>query len=368
MAGEDLTIRGHNEGTIFRRKTGQYVSAVTMRDGRRASRTTHSLVEARAALAELLRLRDAGAPITARIRLGSYLERWVSDDHGWAPKTWTRHREIVRLHLAGGPLGRARLSELSVGDVDRWLGSLDHLHPQTRRHVRSTLRRALADAIRDGVLTRNVAGLSRPPALQRRERPVLDANQARLLIDSTRGTRYGPLWTLLVTTGLRISEALGLAWSDVGPDSITVRRQLARENGEWVRRPPKTDKGRRTIPLTPLAVDALRAQREQQAADLGERPAPIDGLVFTNAKGRPLHGENTVKRLHADLAAAGLPRVNQHDLRHSCATLLYSVGVPLETISDILGHSTTRITADLYRHRVGELTRAAADRMQEALG
>jgi integrase len=367
MVGEDLTIRGHNEGTIFRRKTGQYVSAVTMRDGRRASRTTHSPVEARTALTELLRLRDAGAPITARIRLGAYLERWVSDDHGWAPKTWTRHREIVRIALAPA-LGHHRLSELSPGDVERAIRGMVGLAPQTRRHVRATLRRALADAVRDGIVARNVAGLARPDALPRHERPVLDANQARLLIDSTRGTRYGPLWTLLVTTGLRISEALGLAWSDVGPDSITVRRQLARENGEWVRRPPKTDKGRRTIPLTPLAVDALRAQRERQAADLGERPAPIDGLVFTNARGRPLHGENTVKRLHADLAAAGLPRVNQHDLRHSCATLLYSVGVPLETISDILGHSTTRITADLYRHRVGELARAAADRMQEALG
>jgi len=74
------------------------------------------------------------------------------------------------------------------------------------------------------------------------------------------------------------------------------------------------------------------------------------------------------KLLYRDEAAAGLPRVSPHGLRHSCATLLYSMGVPLETIADVLGHSTPRITAELYRHSVDALSVAAAERMQEALG
>ena len=76
----------------------------------------------------------------------------------------------------------------------------------------------------------------------------------------------------------------------------------------------------------------------------------------------------TLKSLQTDLAAAKLPRVTQHDLRHSAATVLYSMGVPLESIADWLGHSSVRVTQDLYRHRVADLQRAAADRMQEALG
>ena len=257
------------------------------------------------------------------------------------------------------------------------------LHPQSVRHLRATLRRTLADALREGLVARNVGALSRVPALPHRERTILDAIQARSLIESTRTTRYGPLWTILVTTGLRISEALGLTWSAInmgpavservpgekpGGPSLTVRHQLARENGEWVRRPPKTAKGRRTIPLTALGVEALRAQRALQDADLGGRPRPIDGLVFTSPAGRPLHETNTLKALYADLAAAGLPKVTQHDLRHSAATVLYGMGVDLETIADMLGHSSSRVTADLYRHRVADLQRSAADRMQEALG
>jgi len=150
-----------------------------------------------------------------------------------------------------------------------------------------------------------------------------------------------------------------------GP-SLTVRHQLAREDGEWVRRPPKTAKGRRTIPLTPLGVEALRARRETQREDRGI--PSTDGLVFTSERGHPLHGENTVKRLYDALDAAGLPRVTQHDLRHSCATLLFSLGVPIEVIADILGHSSSRFTADLYGHRVAALSVDATNRMQEALG
>jgi len=419
MEGREVRpTRSHNEGSLFQRKSGKqkgaWVALVTMRSGKRVSRYAKDRDTAKAQLAELLRLRDAGAPITDRIRLGAFLERWVSDGHGWAPATYRKHATIVRVHLVPA-LGHLRMSEMSVVDVDRVLGQLP-VGPRSAAHVRATLRRAFADALRDGVVTRNPGALSRPIRQPHRERTILDANQARILIGVE--SRYAPLWTILVTTGLRISEALGLLWSDVdfggndgslradgdgvrahgglrgattgearlrtggaagspgvggarphgaGP-SITVRHQLARENGEWVRRPPKTAKGRRTIPLTPLGVEAFRRQRAQQDTDLGARPRPIDGLVFTSPTGNPLHETNTLKALQADLATAGLPRVTQHDLRHSCATLLYSMGVPLETIADILGHTSSRITSDLYRHRVAQLQQDAADKLQEVLG
>lgn len=407
------TMRSHNEGSLFQRKSGRdkgvWVAVVTMRDGRRATRTERSRDDAKAQLVELLRLRDAGAPITGRIRLSDFLERWVSEDHGWSPATARKHRSIVEHHLVPA-VGFTRLSELSVAGVDDAIARRD-VGPRTQAHIRATLRRALADALRDGLVQRNVGGLSRPVRQPHTERPILDANQARLLIESTKGTRYGPLWTILVTTGLRISEALGLAWSAVdfggndagyvavpnaggpaglghrgsvpggGPldgrsrrdprhalPSLTIRHQLARENGEWVYRKPKTSKGRRVVPLTAVGVEALRAQRATQDADLGERPRPIDGLVFTSERGNPLHAENMSKLLATDLAAAGLPRVTCHDLRHACATLLYSMGIPMPTISDMLGHSSTRVTDAIYRHRVPELQQAAADAMQRALG
>lgn len=364
------TVRSHNEGSLFQRKSGRnagtWVAAVTMRSGKRATRWSKSRDEAKADLAELLRLRDAGARETGRVRLGDYLERWVSRDHSLAPSTHRKHEAAIRVHLAPR-LGHLRLSELSPADVSGALGDAgrEGLHPQSVRHLRATLRRALADALRDGLVTRNVGALSRVPPVPRTERPILDAAQAKLLIDSTRGTRHGPLWAVLLNTGMRISEALGLVWADVTPEYVNVHRALARVDGEWTWRDTKTAKGRRHIPLTDVAREAFRAQRAQQTEDRGTAST---GLVFTTDRGNAIHATNLLPKLRADLAAAGLPRVTIHDLRHSCATVLYAQGVPIEAISDWLGHSTTRVTADLYRHRVEAVNRDAAARLQEALG
>jgi len=357
-------VRGHHEGSLYRNvRRGVWVAAISLPDGRRRRRQAPTRADALAELRKMQKAQSAEAIDASRIRLGDYLQRWVDDDRQLAPATLRKHESIIRVHLVPR-LGHVLLSELSPSDVSRLLGDLGGLDPQSVRHVRSTLRRALADALRDDLVTRNAASLASPPKLPHRERPILDAAQARTLLESTRTTRYGPLWTILVTTGLRISEALGLAWSDVD-SAIHVRHALAREHGEWVRRPPKTAKGRRTIPLTPLGIEALRAQREQQAADRGA--VTLDGLVFTTERGAPIHATNLLPKLRADLAAAGLAKVGLHDLRHSCATVLFAAGVPLPVISDILGHSTIRITSDLYRHRVPELSVEAARRMQEAL-
>jgi integrase len=363
------TMRGHHEGSLFlRQRDKRWVASVTMPDGRRRSRSARSKAEGVAALRELLRQRDQAIPRDpGRERLGPYLQRWLEDVRPrLAPATWKKHESIVRVHLEPA-LGHVRLSELSVVHVRQWLSRPSGADGQTRRHHRATLRRALADALRDGLIVRNVAALAEPPKMQKAERTYLTTAQVRRIIEEARDERLWPLWVVIVTTGLRVSEALGLAWSDVGPDTVTVRKQLARVDGEWVRTEPKTRRSRRTIPLTPSAIEALAEQRRRQDAERGDHPRPIDGLVFTTPTGSPIHATNILPEWYAVLRRLGLPRVTTHDLRHSAASMMLSAGVPLPVIADILGHSTVRVTADLYAHVGVELRRDAADRLAEAL-
>lgn len=119
--------------------------------------------------------------------------------------------------------------------------------------------------------------------------------------------------------------------------------------------------------LIPIAVEALAEQRRRQDAERGDHPRPIDGLVFTTPTGNPIHSSNLLPPFRAMLARLGLPKVTVHDLRHSAATMMLTAGVPLPVIAEILGHSTMRVTADLYAHIVPELRRDAADRLTEAL-
>ena len=366
------TVRGHNEGTLFyRKRDSRWVAKVSMPDGTRPSASDPDKAEAKRLLAELLRLRDVGAkPADHRMTVGQFLRRWLDGvEAKVSPATYRQHESIVRLHLVPA-LGDRRLSDLSVSDVDAFLGH-GLLDPQTRRHHRSTLRRALADALRDGLVNRNVAALATPPKMPRRERPILTAAQAKRVIAETVDDPMHALYVLVLTTGMREAEMLGLAWADVDLDapSVSVVNTLHRGPKGWELHDPKTVKSRRTIPLTPVAVAALRRHRVRQreyqakAGALGR-----DGLVFTSPKGRPLHGSNLLPAWYAQLARLGLPRVTLHDARHSAATLMFAAGVPLPVISDILGHSTIRVTADLYRHRVPELSLDAARRVQEAVG
>ena len=391
-----LGVRGHNEGSLYQRADGRWVAAISLGDGRRASRYAKSRAEARTRLAELQRLKDAQAIEGSRLTLGRYLERWLDEVRPrLAPATWRKHEQHVRLHVIPR-LGHVRLSELSVShcrDLQRWL--VDDLDAQSVRHVRATLRRALADALREGLVQRNVAALAEPPRLDRRERPILTADQVRTLIDGTRGDRLHALWVLLATTGLREAEALGLTWKDVdlgradeavpvvrlatrnqdeglgaaGTPSIQVRHTLHRIDGQWQLREPKTPKSRRTVFLPPVTVEALRIHRTKQAEEwlAAGRPGEM-GLVFVRPDGRPYHGSKLTTLLYPVLDRLGLPRVHIHDLRHSAATILYGAGVPLEAIADMLGHSTVRVTQDLYRHRVEHVQREAADAMQRAIG
>lgn len=403
-------VRGHNEGSIFPRKDGRWVAAISLGDGRRATRYAKSKAEARDRLRELQRLKEAGAVDGSRMTLGQYLGKWLDDVRPrLAPATWRKHEQHCRNHIVPR-LGHARLSDLSVAEVRRFLARTD-LDPQTRRHHRATLRRALADAQRDGLVTRNVAALAEPPPLPHRERPILTADQARTLIEGTRDDRLHALWTLLVTTGLREAEALGLTWEDVnlgdalvlgrgvrpagdphgdqGQDhvglgggvhgsvrpasgatgAVHVRHTLHRIDGEWQLREPKTPKSRRTVTLPPVTVEALRKHRQAQLEEwlAAGRPGSAD-MVFVRPDGRPYHGSKLTTLLYPVLDRLGLPRVAVHDLRHSAATILYGAGVPMEAIADMLGHSTVRVTQDLYRHRVEAIQHEASDRMQEAVG
>lgn len=371
------------EGTIFLRSRlshgkpeRRYVASLRMPDGTRpaiacphqhAASDHRECAESRANLDRLQQIAAGQRPVDLlTLTVGSFLQRWVSSVTGLRPATYRQHEMIIRVHLEPAFRGRL-LTALQPSDVDRYLDRGD-LDPQTLRHHRATFRRALADAYRDRYIDRNPAALSRPPRMSKAERRYLSAAEAKRLIETSRNEPLWPLWTLLLTTGLRLSEALGLVWSDVdlGGPSLTVRRQLARVDGKWERPAPKTRKSRRSILLIPDAVAALTEQRRRQHADL-DRPEPIDALVFTSSTGRPLHGTNVLPPFRRALQAAGLPRITLHDLRHSCATMMLEAGVPLPAIAEQLGHSSLRVTGDLYAHRTPAMMQDAAERLARAL-
>lgn len=389
--------RSAGEGSVYRNGkrpdgTDRWTGAVTWTDaaGKKNRRmvTGRTSEEARDRLDDLRRDLKLGtlAPSGQSVTVGEYLTGWIERHRARVrASTWVTAESYVRVYLIPA-LGRRPLARLTAENVEDALASFirdgrpviagdkrqrSPVSAVTARHVRATLRRALADAQRAGLVGRNVAADAAPPHVEHRPITYLSARDLTRLLDGTVDDDLGPLYALAGTTGLRRGELLGLTWADVADGRLTVRRSMGRTRDGWGLGEVKSARSRRTIPLPARARQALETERTRQ---LFRRKAAGDtwqdraGLVFTDAVGRPLLPEHVSHRFAKDCARAGVPRVRLHDLRHSAATTLLAAGVPLAVISEWLGHSGIAITAAAYAAVVPELLTDAADAMDRALG
>ena len=377
--------RGNGEGTIYRGTDGRWRAAITQPDGSRqfvSARTREEVgLKLRARLAEL----DKGLPkLDHRITLETYALRWLADTKPLVrPKTAEVDELVLKNHLLP-TLGRIPLARLGPEHVERLMTQklAAGRAPQTVIHIRGTLRRILARAMRHGLVHRNAAALAKPPKLERHAVRVLDEAGAVALIDAAEGDRrFGQLVSLALTTGLRSGELLGLRWSDVDLERsvLHVTGELQRVRceapGEAPRREfqrldyAKTATSRRTLPLSREAQESLRRQlANQREARLLAGPLWHEtGLVFTSPIGTPFDQSNTRHALRRALAAAGLPLMRFHDLRHTFASLSLRAGVQLWAVSKMLGHSSIALTANTYGHLLPASERDAVDRLSGLL-
>lgn len=307
--------------------------------------------------------------------LDAFLARWIDAVRPrLRESTWRSYRQHVDQHWR--PLvGRVELVRLTPTHVERAMAQLTDrgLSPMTVAHSRSTLRRALHDAQRDGLVHRNVASLARPPRITRREMHALSAEDVARLLEATADDPMGPVYRVAVGTGLRLGELMGLRWSDVDIEgrTLVVRRAYSRTaDGGYAIAEPKTARSRRTVMLPAVALDGLRRQKVRQAAQrlaAGSAWQDTAGQVFTDAVGRPARPD-VVSTAFRQVSTRLKLGARFHDLRHTAASLLLAAGVPLKVVSETLGHSSIAITADVYAHVTPDLRREAADAMDRALG
>jgi len=222
-------------------------------------------------------------------------------------------------------------------------------------------------------LARNVASLATRPRIKRQEMVTLSPEETRSLLAAAAGDRLEALYVLAVTTGMRQGELLALRWRDVDLQTgmVQVRTTLQRSKDGFVFSEPKTDRSRRQVALTKVAVAALRRQRIAQAEErlrLGGMWEDND-LVFANELGKPIEAGNLLRRSFWPLLErVGLSRIRFHDLRHTAATLMLGRGVHPKVVAEMLGHSQIAVTLDLYSHVTPTMQREATAALDAVLG
>jgi integrase len=365
--------RGNGEGSIYwvearKRFAGGYVDV----DGKRKVVYGRTRQEANKKLTAALGLREHGVPAPSQtLALGTYLEQWLEDTirPGRRPGTYLRYANAVHHHINPviGKIKLARIGPEHIQHLQR--ACLDKgLGKASIELVRATLSGALTQAMRWGLVLRNPVPLVEPPYGEERPHQALSPEQATTFLHAIRGHEFEQLYTLMLATGLRIGEALGLRWQDV--DLNRRRLQVCQQLTVLPRQPlsftaPKSKSGRRTIALAGVAVTALEVQRARIQA---YTVRGVADLVFADELGRPLVGRDVERKFKDVLKLAGLPAtLTPHSLRHSAATYLMAAGTPPKVIMELMGHSSLAMTA-AYQHVMDASLDDAAERLDSVLG
>lgn len=356
------TRRSNHEGTIFREKTGLWVAEVYV-DGKKTRKRSKNqkvvrewLLEQREAIKKGLWVEDT------KVTVAQFFDRYYEEiaSHTLRPKTLVSYESIIRLHIKPD-LGELRLVQLTPGHLQSLYSKKlnSGLSNRTVQYIHAVIHRVLGQALKWGLVARNVADVVEAPKPAKTAPIVLTEDQVKQLLDASEG-RLKVVLILAATCGLRQAEILGLRWEDVGfsESSIYIRQtaQTIHKQGILITE-PKTDKGRRSIILPFVALDALMSYQSQT----GE----TEGLIFHTSTGKPISARNLIRDFKSVLEKAGLPNVKFHSLRHFHATSLLKKNVNPKIVQERLGHSRISETLDTYSHVIPTLQQEAADKVDE---
>jgi integrase len=378
----------YGEGSVFERKDGRYEAVVPNFNGKRKSFYGKTKAEARRKRDEALAKLARGEYVeTDRQKVGDYLLAWL-EDHSLTIKITSRqsYRNSIKNHCIPH-IGHIGLQKLTTHDIQRMYNKMleNGLKPKTVHTVHSALFTALNDAVKVGKLAKNPCQFVKLPRIKKREHMILDENQAQNLIQKARETQseghyIGTVVLLLIGTGMRIGELLALHWSEVdfeakmlridGTISYDEARHILFESD------PKTKTSQRTFPLPNLAMEALSAHRVNQIEQRLASPKWVEGdLLFANPRTKSGYMWPTVVRKHfyQFLQECGIPTgrakgMVPHDLRHNVATALLAAGIPMKTVSEMLGHSDISITVNVYGHVTRKMQEQASNEIDRIWG
>jgi integrase len=371
--------RAHGTGSVFQRldrKGKQWVAQIFLENGKTRQRYFQTQEEAAHALNEMLYEQRHGTLITEKDQtVKQHFERWLEVHKTkirWS--TYLGYRSILKKHILP-TLGHVPLQRLRALDIDalyaRKLG--EGYAPGTIEGIHMVIHMALKQAVRWQLVARNVSeDVSPPRETQPQERQILTPEQAQKLLAAAKGHRLEAMLTLALATGMRRGELLALRWQDIDVQHkcLHVRHSANRLPGGYRVTEPKTASGKRKITLPQFVLEVLQQYRIRQLeAKLKAGPQWEEhDLVFCNIYGRFLNTNSLQMLFSSLLKKAGLPHMRFHDLRHSAATILLSMGVPAKVVQELLGHSHISITLGVYGHVLASMQQEAMDKLDELFG
>lgn len=338
----------------------------------------------------------------SKLTVREWFETWLAEySADKKPLTVTQYCSMAETHIFPA-LGAIKLKDLKAPQLQRFYNQLakdgkaarqkntetgkveviktgEPLSAKTIKNIHGIISKALNVAVNQGLIRENVAQRVTVPKVTKAEIEPLTEEQQKAFIKAIQEHRFKTIYTVILFTGLREGEAIGLTWDciDFKKGTLKVYRQLQRRTeaeGGYQFAPLKNDKAR-VIKLSPFVLKLLEKQKIQQRAEklaAGESwegfktlPEQEQSLVFTNVTGKHLNIVTLYKQFKQIAAQIGTPEARIHDLRHTFAVNSLQCGDDVKTVQGALGHATAAFTLDVYGHVSERMMEEHANRQQE---
>jgi len=356
--------RAKNEGSIYFSNTSNlWVAQITLPDGKRKTKysKTQKVVK-EWLLTQRNALRTGVWVDNDKVTISEFLDRWLGDTvaHTVRPKTLTSYKYLIDMHIKP-TIGYLKLTQLRPENLQSlYAQKLDAgLSSRTVQYIHAVIHRALEQAMKWGLVVRNVADLVDPPRVTKKAPLTLTETQTKLFLEEVKGHRWFPIYLLAIVGGLREGELLGLHIEDISLErgTVYVHRAIQYLPGKGlIETEPKTETAKRVVTLPAFAVEILR--------DYIDSLKRNQGLLFTTSTGNAVSYRNLIRHFHQTLDKLGIERLPFHSLRHLSASLLLKAGVNPKVVQERLGHSTITLTLDTYSHVLPGLQEDAANKME----
>lgn len=335
--------------------TGEKINGKYVRKSKSGFKTKK---EAQRFLRSVIEDIEAGLKVQgSEVLMKNFLSEWLdmySSISGLAENTYRGYRTNINNHIIP-VIGDIKLNSLKPEHIDKLLLILTDkgLSVTSQRYVISVIKKSLNWAVKRRILRFNVIDYVDIPKPEKFKSTVLNEEQLQVLLNYCRSKPLLTPISLILLTGLRRGEALGLKWSDFDFENkiLHVQRTATPAKGGYHFSDCKTEDSNRFISFPDILIDILNDWKAYQSDFklLIDNFNP-EGYVFCNYTGNIISCSSILRYFKKALQECNLPDIRIHDLRHSYATLLLSKNISPKVASGMLGHSDTRTTLDIYSH------------------
>ena len=381
------TRNAQGGGTIRQRPDGRWEARFTVgRDpgtGKQIQRSVYGSTqkEVRQKLAQAVAALDNGDYFEpSKMTLARWVEIWLKEYTGDKKYLTVKHYKAqCKTHIVPG-LGAVKLSELTTPQIQAFYNGLQRsgLAAKSVRNIHGILTKCLSIAVQVGYLRNNPASAVTLPKVVKKDIQPLTDEQVRDFLRVSATDEYEILLKVILFTGLRESEAIGMTWDciDFKSGTMTICKQLQKRplsDGGFTFAPLKNDKTRVIKPAASVMALLDRRWKEQAAQRLraGEvwegwqnAEERKTTLVFTTLTGTNLSPQTVYNHYKKLAAQIGAPDSRVHDLRHTFAVLSLQNGDSVKTVQGNLGHATAAFTLDVYGHVSEKMKEDSAARME----